>query len=121
MSFRAESPDSSSVLGPPRTREMRSGAIAMNPSAAAWSATARTHVCSPKISCTTTTTGDLVRFVDGYTIHAMSESLDPGSHAIFTHSPWRGLASRRALALLALAGIPVVPWFSLGAERGALI
>src|SRR4029450_2716246 len=87
MSLRAESPESSSVLGPPRTRELRSGAIAMKPSAATWSATPRTHVCRPKISGATTTTGDFVRDVDGYTIHAMSESLDPGSHATFTHSP----------------------------------
>ena len=34
INLRAESPDSSIVLGPPRTREMRSGAMAMNPSAA---------------------------------------------------------------------------------------
>jgi hypothetical protein len=64
-SLRAESPVISSALGPPRTRENRSGAIAMNPSAATWSATPRTHVCSPKISWTTTTTGVFARLVDG--------------------------------------------------------
>jgi hypothetical protein len=63
--LRAESPVISSALGPPRTRENRSGAIAMNPSAATWSATPRTHVCSPKISWTTTTTGVFARLVDG--------------------------------------------------------
>ena len=39
--------------------------MAMKPSAATWSATPRTHVDNPKISCTTTTTGVLARDVDG--------------------------------------------------------
>src|SRR3954452_24851938 len=86
MIFLAESPDSSSVLGPPRTRDTRSGAIAMNPSAATWSATPRTHVDSPKISCTTTTTGVFAFDVVGYTTHAINESLEPGAHATLTHS-----------------------------------
>src|SRR3954468_930704 len=109
MIFRAESPDNSSVVGPPRTRDTRSGAMAMNPSAATWSATPRTQVDSPKISCTTTTTGVLAFDVDGYTTHAMSESAEPGSHASFTHSPCRGLAARRAFAALLLAGSDALP------------
>ena len=108
MSFRAESPVISCVLGPPRARETKSGAIAMKPSAATWSATPRTHVCRPKISCTTTTTGAFPR-VCGYTTQAISESFDPCSHAIFTHSPWRGLALRRAAAVLSLGGSPGMP------------
>ena len=65
MIFLAESEESSVVLGPPRTRELRSGAIAMKPSAATWSATLRTHVDRPKISWTTTTTGVFGRDVVG--------------------------------------------------------
>ena len=88
MSFRAESAGSSTLLGPPRTFDRKSGAMAMNPSAATWSATPRTQVERPKISCTTTTTGALARLLGlaGYTTHAMIESADPASHAIFTHS-----------------------------------
>src|SRR3990172_13083398 len=98
--------DASSVDdGPPRTRERKSGAIAMNPSAATWSATPRTHVERPKISCTMTTPGAFVRET-GYTIHAINESFEPGSHAILTHSAWRGLAARRAAALLFLPPHP---------------
>src|ERR1019366_4822332 len=43
MSLLAESPLSSTVDGPPRTFDRKSGAIAMKPSAATWSATPRTH------------------------------------------------------------------------------
>src|SRR5215204_771312 len=123
MSFRAESLESSSLLGPPRTRDTRSGAIAMKPSAAIWSATPRTHVERPKISWTTTTTGDFAFAVDGYTTQAMSESLEPGSHATFTHSAWRGLSFTRAAALLLLAGRPAIPCpappFAFGAAMSA--
>src|SRR5512147_333248 len=51
----------------------------------------------------------------------MSESLDPGSQAILTHSPWRGLAATRACALFALAGMPAVPCSVLFETRGALM
>src|ERR1043166_8850675 len=108
MSRRAESPESSTEVGPPLTRERKSGAMAMNPSAATWSATPRTQVESPKISCTTTTTGAFCR-VEGYTTHAISESAEPGSSAILTHSPWRGLAESRAGADRLLGGRPGVP------------
>jgi hypothetical protein len=47
--------------------------------------------------------------VFGYTTHAMIESFEPGCHAIFTHSEWRGLAASRAAALLLLGGRPGVP------------
>src|SRR5687768_8558694 len=39
----------------------------------------------------------------------MSESREPGSHATFTHSPWRGLDASRAPAELLLGGRPAVP------------
>jgi hypothetical protein len=50
----------------------------MKPSAATWSATPRTQVESPKISCTTTTTGAFA-LPEGYTTHAINESVDPAS------------------------------------------
>src|SRR5689334_10955703 len=105
-SGRASACESSTVLGPPRTRDARSGAIAMNPWAANWSATLRTQVESPKISWTTTTTGALfvaLRFV-GLTIHAISESFLPSPQGSLTHSPLRGLDARRCAAALLLGG-----------------
>src|SRR5512138_1721746 len=46
-------------------------------------------------------------------MYAMSESLEPGSQAIFTHSPWRGLAASRAGACRLLGGSLGSPWFEL--------
>ena len=43
-------------------------------------------------------------------MNAINESREPGSHAIFTHSLWRGLADSRAAALLLLAGRLAAPW-----------
>ena len=59
----------------------------------------------------------------GYTIQAMIVSGEPGSQANFTHSPWRGLAARRAGACVLLGGRPGVPWYVLPAcaTTGALI
>jgi hypothetical protein len=56
----------------------------------------------------TTTTGAFPDFI-GYTIHAINESFEPGSHASFTHSACLGDAASRATALFALAGSPGVP------------
>src|SRR5690349_8349485 len=53
----------------------------------------------------------------------MSESLEPGAHATFTHSPWRGLDDSRAGAALLLGGSPSVPAvpraLAVGAARSA--
>jgi predicted pyridoxine 5'-phosphate oxidase superfamily flavin-nucleotide-binding protein len=73
----------------------------MNPSAASWSATARTQVDNPKISCTTTTTGALV-LLSGYTIHVWR--LSPSPVRIIAHSPCRGDVLNRAAAPAASAG-----------------
>src|SRR5206468_1824773 len=70
----------------------RSGAIAMKPSAASWSATPRTQPDNPKISCTTTTTGALLERC-GYTTHA--RTLSEGPVRIMTYSPCRGDLARR--------------------------
>jgi hypothetical protein len=118
ISLRAVSPDSSTLLGPPRTRDRKSGAMAMKPSAATWSATPRTQVESPNISCTTTTTGALARLA-GYTTQAMIESGDPGSHGNFTHSACLGLALSRASAFMLLGGNPGAPCFALETAAGA--
>src|SRR5689334_500658 len=49
----------------------------------------------------------------------MSESAEPGSQAIFTHSPCRGLAASRAAAVLKLGGSAGLPCEALAAALGA--
>jgi hypothetical protein len=49
----------------------------------------------------------------------MSESGDPGSHASFTHSAWRGLAANRAAAALLLGGSAGLPCGAPAAALGA--
>ena len=119
MILRAESPGISSVLGPPRTRDSRSGAMAMNPSAATWSATPRTHVGSPKISCTTTTTGVLAsvgrRIDDPRHERILRAGLPRDLHPLGVAV----LALSRAGALLALGGKAHVPCVAEALGAGA--
>src|ERR1700675_1808396 len=81
----------------------RSGAIAINPSAASWSATLRIHEDSPKISWTTSTTGALL-LLSGYTTHV--RRLSPLPVRTVTHSPCRGELLSRASAPEASGGNP---------------
>ena len=99
-------PFNSSVLAPPRTREMRSGAIAMN---------LRRHLIgdSPhprRQSVNLVDDDDHGRFgIRGRRIDDPRHQriLRTRSHATLTHSPWRGLAASRAGA-----------WFALGGSAG---
>src|SRR4051812_6884577 len=79
----------------------KSGAMAMKPSAASWSATERIHGERPKISWMTTTTGAFV-LRSGYTTQA--RTLSPPSTGIMTYSPWRGEAASRAAAAFPSGG-----------------
>jgi hypothetical protein len=102
---RAWSYASESVVAPPRSIESRSGAIAMNPSAASWSATDRTQVERPKISWITTTTGAFCRR-SGYTTNAAIESAEPDASGTIAHSAWRVEACNRAAAWSAPGAMP---------------
>ncbi len=51
----------------------------------------------------------------------MSESLEPGSQATFTHSPWRGLAASRALAAVLLGGRAMLLWPTANVPAGAVM
>src|SRR3954469_21100758 len=79
----------------------KSGAIAMNPSAASWSATPRTHPDNPKISCTTTPTG---AFLEGSGYTTQARTLSDAPVRIMTYSPWRGDLANRPPTVAAPAG-----------------
>src|SRR5687768_4512778 len=74
----------------------------MKPSAASWSATPRTQVLNPNISCTTTTTGAFV-LRSGYTTH--TRTLSPPSTGTIAHSACRGDEASRAATVSAPAGM----------------